>query len=64
MKKPRKAGKHKTPEGKKISTLVDEGVPQRQAVAEALSMKRAGRLTKEGGYIRSSKKGSRRRSHK
>ena len=37
---------------KKISTLVHEGTPQKQAVATALSMKRAGRLTKEGGYIR------------
>src|SRR6266436_1931132 len=35
---------------KKISTLVHEGTPQKQAVATALSMKRAGRLTKEGGY--------------
>jgi hypothetical protein len=37
---------------KKISKLVREGVSQKQAVAEALSMKRAGRLTKSGGYRR------------
>ena len=37
---------------KKISHLVHEGKPQRQAVAMALSMQRAHRLTKEGGYIR------------
>ena len=37
---------------KKISILMHEGTPQKQAVATALSMKRAGRLTKEGGYIR------------
>lgn len=40
---------------KKISKLVHEGTPQVQAVAEALSMKRAGRLTKSGGYIRAKK---------
>lgn len=37
---------------KKIGVLVREGKPQKQAVAMALSMKRAGRLTKSGGYIR------------
>lgn len=37
---------------KKISKLVREGKPQDQAVATALSMKRAGRLTKSGGYRR------------
>ena len=36
----------------KISHLVHEGKPQKQAVAMALSMKRAGRLTKTGGYRR------------
>jgi hypothetical protein len=45
----------------KISYLRHEGMPQDQAVAEALSMKRAGRLTKEGKYIR---KRSKRRSNK
>ena len=39
----------------KISHLRHEGVPQKQAIAEALSMKRAGRLTKGGGYIRAKK---------
>lgn len=41
---------------KKISKLVREGVPQRRAVAEALSMQRAGRLTAGGGYRRVKKK--------
>lgn len=40
---------------KKISHLRHEGVPQKQAVAEALSMQRAGRLTKSGGYIHAGK---------
>lgn len=40
------------PVGKKIGKLVREGKPQKQAVATALSMKRAGRLTKAGGYRR------------
>jgi hypothetical protein len=52
------------PEGKKISRLMHEGVPQRQAIAESLSMKRAGRLTRSGGYIRAGKKRVRRRSSK
>lgn len=43
-------------ESVKISKLVREGVPEDQAVAEALSMKRAGRLTKSGGYIRSKRR--------
>lgn len=34
----------------KISRLVHEGKPQKQAVATALSMQRAGRITKGGGY--------------
>ena len=54
--------KPRSPEGKKISLLRSEGVPQDEAVAEALSMKRAGRLTSSGGYIRSKKK-SKRRDH-
>jgi len=37
--------------GDKISVLMHEGVPQKQAVAEALSMKRAGRLRKGGVYV-------------
>jgi hypothetical protein len=40
----------------KISKLRREGTPQRQAVAEALSMQRAGRLTASGGYRRVGKK--------
>jgi hypothetical protein len=41
---------------KKISILRDENIPQRQAVAMALSMNRAGRLTSGGEYIHSRKK--------
>lgn len=37
---------------KKISHLRREGVPQDQAVATALRMNRAGRLTPSGGYRR------------
>ena len=37
---------------KKISYLVHEGKPQKQAVAIALSMKRAGRLSPTGEYRR------------
>jgi len=55
--------KPRSPEGKKISKLVHEGEPHTKAVAMAMSMKRAHRLTPSGGYIRSKKK-SRRRSHK
>lgn len=40
----------------KISKLRHEGKPQDQAVATALSMKRAGRLTPGGGYKRVKKK--------
>lgn len=46
----------RTAVGKKISKLMHEGEPQKKAVAMALSMKRAGRLTKEGDYIRVKKK--------
>lgn len=49
---------------KKISILRHEGEPQDQAVATALNMNRAGRLTKSGGYRRVGKKKSKRRSHK
>lgn len=45
---------------KKISKLVQEGVPQDQAVAESLSMERAGRITPEGGYRRVGKRRGRR----
>jgi hypothetical protein len=36
----------------KIAYLVREGVPKKQAVAEAYSMQRAGRLTSTGEYKR------------
>jgi len=42
----------KTAVSKKIGHLVREGTPQRQAVAMAMSMQRAGRLTKSGDYKR------------
>lgn len=41
--------------GKKIGILMGEGKPQAQAVATALSMERAGRLTPAGGYMRKPK---------
>lgn len=44
---------------RKISLLVREGKPQKVAVAEALSMQRAGRLSRTGEYRRV---GSKRRS--
>lgn len=40
----------------KISVLRGEGTPQKQAVAEALSMGCAGRLRQGGVYIRSKPK--------
>ena len=45
------ARKKRSPVSKKISILRHEGEKQSQAVAAALSMKRAGRLTSEGKYI-------------
>lgn len=38
--------------GRKIEKLIGEGTPQKQAVAIAKSMQRAGRLTPAGGYKR------------
>lgn len=61
----------KTAEGRKrvsdkIRVLMreDGSIPQRQAVAEALSMERAGRLRKGGGYVRASKGHGRGRKRK
>ena len=57
MKRKKKSAKpSKSAESKKISKLMEEGKPQDQAVATALSMKRAGRLTKGGGYRRAGRK--------
>ena len=42
----------------KISLLRREGVPEKQAVGEALGMERSGRLRRHGRYVR---KGSKRR---
>ena len=44
--------KPRSPVSYKISKLVREGVPHKQAVAMALSMHDAGRLGPRGGYIR------------
>lgn len=41
--------------GKKIEKLMAEGKSQDQAVATALAMQRAGRLTARGGYRRKDK---------
>ena len=38
--------------GVKISRLLREGTPRKQAIATAMSMKRAGRITSTGGYRR------------
>ena len=38
--------------GKKIEHLMDEGKPQKQAVAMSLEMERKHRLTESGGYKR------------
>lgn len=48
--------KQKDRVSKKISKLRHEDVPERQAVAEALSMERAGRITPSGGYRHVSRK--------
>ena len=40
---------------KKISKLRHEGEPPKKAVAMALNMERAGRLTEKGGYKRKKK---------
>lgn len=45
-----KAGQSRV--SKKIRHLVKEGTPQKQAVATALSMERADRITPAGGYRR------------
>src|SRR4030095_5784430 len=40
---------------KKIKVLRHEGVPEKQAIATAISMGKAGRITKSGGYRRGQK---------
>lgn len=37
---------------RKIKVLRHEGVPEKQAIATAISMGKAGRITKSGGYKR------------
>ena len=61
-----KKKKKRGPVSKKISKLMHEGAEQDQAVATALNMKRKGRLTKEGGYIRvgSKKRKTKRRARR
>lgn len=46
----------KDPVGKKIAILRREGKPKDQAVAMALNMRREGRLTENGGYMRKNPK--------
>ncbi|MDD5541906.1 MAG: hypothetical protein PHX83_01905 [Acidobacteriia bacterium] len=43
---------------KKIKKLRHEGVPEKQAVAEAMNMGREGRLGPRGGYHRKKKRSS------
>ena len=52
------AKRKKSPVSLKISKLMKEGYPRKQAVAIALSMKEQGRLTKTGGYKRSRRRKS------
>lgn len=40
----------------KIRVLRGEGIPEKQAVAESLSMERTGRLRKGGRYVRKNRK--------
>ena len=54
----------KSPVSRKISKLVREGYPHKQAVAIALNMQSKGRLGHKGGYRRKSRKKSRRKSKK
>jgi hypothetical protein len=66
MARDRKRKKKKLSQGRisdKISYLRHEGVPQKQAIAEAMSMERSGRLRSGGRYIhkRRKKRDSRRR---
>ncbi len=57
-----KGGKRKkSPVSLKISQLVKEGYPHKQAVAIALSMQESGRITKSGGYRRHKRSSRRRR---
>ena len=57
-----KGGKRKkSPVSLKISQLVKEGYPHKQAVAIALSMQESGRITKSGGYRRRKRSSRRRR---
>ena len=48
---------HNSPDriGKKISILMHEGKPQKQAEAMAINMDKEHRLTESGGYIRAKK---------
>jgi len=46
----------------KISYLRHEGVPEKQAIAESLSMERSGRLGRHGVYHRKGRRKGRRRS--
>jgi hypothetical protein len=50
--------------GDKIRVLRHEGVPEKQAVAESLSMERAGRLRKGGRYVHVSRASKKRRGRR
>lgn len=58
----RRKRKARGPVSRKISKLRHEGVPHQQAIATAMSMKRARRLGPKGGYRRVHPKGWRRSS--
>lgn len=45
----------------KVKVLRDEGIPEKQAVAESISMERKGRLGEHGTYYRTPRKRTRRR---
>ena len=49
------AKKQRSLVSQKISVLRHEGTPEKQAVAEAISMGRAGRLRQGGKYVRARK---------
>lgn len=63
MKRKKKKEKN-TRVSEKISLLRHEGVPQNQAIAESMSMERAGRLGRHGQYHRVGKKRSKRSSRR
>lgn len=55
-----KKREHQRRVGDKIRVLRREGTPEKQSVATALSMERAGRLRKGGRYVHVSRRAKRR----